>query len=249
MKNYFELLEKRGVVHSAKRIEFYMKEQLFKGIDFKGKRAIDIGGGSGLYSFYLALNGAKDVLVMEPEFDGSTSGVIQEFKEIKKELGDLSNIRLTTKVLEELDKDTEKFDIVVIQNTVNHINEDACVVLQEDEEARKIYIEYFKLLADFCNPGAKLIITDCSNRNFFYDYKIKNPFAVFTKSIEWEKHQPPKMWTQLLSKVGFKHSKTSWTTPNVLGKLGQLFLGNKLVSYFTRSHFRAVSTFEPELTN
>ncbi|MEO1030642.1 MAG: class I SAM-dependent methyltransferase [Bacteroidota bacterium] len=243
--NYFELLEKRGVVYSAKRIEFYIKEQLFKGVNFKDKRALDIGGGSGLYSFYLALNGAKHAVVMEPEFDGSTSGVNEEFKEINKELGNLNNISLTTKVLEDLPEDTEKFDIILMQNSVNHINEEACVILKEDEAARKYYLDYFNLLVKFCNPGATLIMTDCSNRNFFYDYKIKNPFSVFTKSIEWEKHQSPKTWSELVSEVGFKHVKTTWTSPNVLGKLGQLLLGNKLVSYFTRSHFRVVLTYEP----
>lgn len=243
--NYFKLLEKRGIVNSARRISFYINEQLFKGVNFKNKRALDIGGGSGLYSFYLALNGAKDVLVMEPEFDGSAEGVNKEFKEINKELGNPSNISLTTKVLEELPKNIGKFDIVLMQNSVNHINEEACVVLKEDNKARKFYLDYFKLLTTFCNPGAKLIMTDCTNRNFFYDYKIKDPFSVFTRSIEWEKHQSPKTWSQLVKEVGFKHDKTTWTTPNILGKLGQIFLGNKLVSYFTRSHFRVVLTYQP----
>ena len=56
-------------------------DMIFKGINFKDKRAIDIGGGSGLFSFYLALNDAKDVLVMEPEFDGSAAGYIKKFKD------------------------------------------------------------------------------------------------------------------------------------------------------------------------
>lgn len=85
--HYYKSIEKAKLYSTGKRLKFYLEQQLFKNIDFRNKTLIDIGGGNGLFSFYAALNGAKKVVVMEPEFDGSTSGVIKKFHEIKALLG------------------------------------------------------------------------------------------------------------------------------------------------------------------
>jgi hypothetical protein len=84
------------------------------------------------------------------------------------------------------------------------------------------------------NIDAQIVICDCSNNNFFNDIGIKNPFM---PTIEWEKHQSPSFWAELMSESGFKLDSINWTTFNRTGKVGKFLTGNKFLSYFLQSHF------------
>jgi len=235
--DFYNLITDNGKYTNPDRLKYYLEEQLFKGFDFKGKSLIDIGGGNGLYGFYAAVNGASNVVVMEPEFDGSSQGMIRDFNEINKLLGNLNNITHTTKVLEEYDRENNQFDYILMHNSINHIDEEACIVLKKDEAAQTKYLDFFKLLQEISNERTNLIICDCARNNFFADLRLKNPMM---PSIEWEKHQNPDFWASLLQKVGYKKESVSWTSPNQFGNLGSLFFKNRLASYFMLSHFNMV---------
>ena len=124
-----------------------------------------------------------------------------------------------------------------MHNSINHIDEDACIVLKKEKDAQEKYLSFFNLLQEISKPNASLIVCDCARSNLFGDVKITNPFA---KSIEWEKHQNPKYWSSLLGKVGYSLESINWTTPNSLGPIGNTLFSNQFFSYFTLSHFRMV---------
>ena len=52
-------------------------EDMFRGIDFTGRRVLEIGSSRGLLAIYMGMRGAQ-VLSMEPEMAGASSGVIAE---------------------------------------------------------------------------------------------------------------------------------------------------------------------------
>ena len=89
-------------------------------------------------------------------------------------------------------------------------------------------------LISLLSPKGKILITDCSRRNFWGDFGIKSPFA---PSIEWNLHQPPS-----LVKSFFDNDKFSfvlrWSPFKRFGRMGRLisFLGI-IPSYFMQSHF------------
>lgn len=232
---YFGPVCAQGYYSKPDRLRFYLEEYLFKGIDFNGKSVLDIGGGIGLFSYYAALKGASNVVVMEPETDGSSAGMIQGFQGLKRLLGNPVNISLTTDVLETFDRRNNKFDIILMHNSINHIDEDACVNLPTDKAAQDKYLAYFDLLREVAKPGAILIVCDCANHNFWVKLLGRNPLA---PTIEWQKHQPPQFWAKLLAKRGFHHQSTKWSSPNMLGIVGRLLLGNRMSAYLTYSHFR-----------
>jgi len=231
---FYKLVSEKGYYTTAKRLKFYLENQLFKGIDFKGKTLIDIGGGNGLFGFYAALNGAKHVVIMEPEFDGSSTGMIREFNELKELLGGIENIEHTTDVLEDYDRQSHSFDFILMHNSVNHINEEACVTLTKDKKSDDIYQSFLLKLREICHSATELIICDAARNNFWSDLGMKNPF---TPQIEWLKHQNPSVWAKVFLKAGFQSNNTTWTSPNQLGALGKILLGNSLGGYLTISHF------------
>ena len=231
--SFYTKIVDKGYYSSVENLRFYLQSQLFGDIDFRGKSFLDIGGGNGLFSFCAVNRGAKNAVVIEPEFDGSSSGVQDEFRKLSDYL-DLSNVKMSTSLLQDYDAEGQKFDIVLMRNSINHIDEQACIRLHQDNMARQSYVQTLAALKMLTNPGAILIVTDCARRNLFGDLGITNPFA---KSIEWHKHQQPKTWVSILKEVGFKLDFIKWLSFNSLRSVGSILQANKVGAYLTHSAF------------
>ncbi len=234
--HYFNVVDKYQLYGSTNRLKFYLLDILFKGIDFKGKTVLDIGGGNGLYSFYAACMGAKKVVVMEPVMDGSSDGFEDEFNDFKEKFGTKDNIVFNKDFLQEYDPGDDKYDVVLMHYSINHLDEQACedLIGEKKEEAKAKYIKVLKDLVKMSSNNSTLIITDASRYNFYQKFGITNPIA---PSIEWEKHNTPKVWAALLKEVGYTNPVTQWLALNAFGKLGKIVLGNKVGSYFLHSFF------------
>jgi len=231
VEEYFRLVVLERLF--SKRIRYYTS-RLFQGLSFEGKRVLDIGGGTGLFSFYAASMGAKKVICLEPEAEGSANGVTQRFKEIKSALRPATMIEQYATTVQDFDDQSEKFDIILSHNSINHLDEQACVNLVSDPKARETYGRMFNKLGRLADKGAKLIVADYARRNFWDLCHLQNPFV---PTIEWEKHAHPKDWAALLKEAGFWNARIRWLSFTRLGQPGQLLLGNEIASYFLDSFF------------
>jgi len=223
---------KEGLYSSRDNLRFQM-DMLFRGINFKNKSVLDIGGGIGLYSFYSACSGAKKVVCLEPEHEGSSSSAIDTFNKLHKLLK-CNNVTLKPATLQAFEPEGEKFDIILLHDSVNHLNETACITLLSESRAKAVYKELFSKIYSLSSKDAKLIICDCSRYNFFALLKTRNPFA---PTIEWHKHQSPQVWANLLGEVDFINPGIKWSSFNRLRNWGRILIGNKLMAYFLTSHF------------
>jgi SAM-dependent methyltransferase len=206
---------------------------LFAGVDFENRTLLDIGAGTGLNGFYAACRGAREVICIDPEADGSTAGAQERFARLKKRLG-VNNIRLEPAFFQSYEAGERKFDIILLHNSVNHLDESACIDLLEDAAARARYQRIFEKIAALAKPRATLILCDCSRYNFFAALGLRNPVM---PTIEWNKHQAPETWAQLLVAAGFEEPHIRWSSFNRLGAAGERVLGNKFAAYFLKSHF------------
>ena len=230
--NYFNLIEKQNLFSNQKRLKNRL-DYLFRDINFKDKKVLEIGSGIGLFSFYAACQSAKEVVCLEPETDGSQDGMIQTFDKIKKEL-DLSNIVNHSSTFQDFESKDENFDIIIMHNSINHLSEDNCIRMHKDDKSYNYYVDLFNKLFSISKLGCILVIADCTKYNFFNSLGIKNPFA---PTIEWHKHQSPSLWSKALQESGFRNPVIRWTSFNALGNFGRIFFGNKVGSFFTKSHF------------
>ena len=73
-KRFEELATKYGGFKTRDRVQFRCQE-VFKGIDLDGADVLEIGAGSGTFSGYAAINGARSVVAIEPATDGSAHGI------------------------------------------------------------------------------------------------------------------------------------------------------------------------------
>lgn len=229
---YLNTIIREGLFSSKSDLQFHL-DNLFRGIGFKNKRVLDVGGGFGLYSFYAACRGAKEVVCLEPEAEGSSLAVNEKFRKLNKLLK-CDHVTLEPVTLQAFEPDGELFDIILLYHSINHLDETACINLLKADSSKNIYKELFSKISSLSNKGTKLIICDCSKYNFFALLKIHN---FFTPTIEWHKHQAPEVWASMLGEVGFVNPKIKWTSFNRFRWWGRLLFGNKFMAYFLMSHF------------
>jgi SAM-dependent methyltransferase len=230
---FSEVLAQKGLVKRATNLRNFIKDYLFLEIQLAGKSLIDVGGGDGRYGLCAVLIGAKRAVVLEPEAAGSSVG-FTAFKNLHSLAGSPPQCEFEQVTLAEYTKTKggQEFDIVLLHNVINHLDEEACITLHQQEASRERYRQQLREVAAVCSPGGTLIICDCSRKSFWPAVGLRNPF------MEWHKHQTPELWAALLQDIGFSQAKVRWTTPNSLGAIGRLFLSNRLASYFMFSHFR-----------
>ena len=178
------------------------------------------------------MSGAKKVVSLEPETEGSSDKMIETFFLLKNKFN-CENIDFVKNKFEDYKNDI-KFDIVLLHNTINHLDEKATISLKTNKISQLKYINILKSLRDKLNDNAEIIITDCSRHNLFGDLKIKNPFA---PQIEWEKHNSPYVWKDILAKANFNSISIEWVNHNSLRSTGLLIFGNRFMSYLLNSYF------------
>lgn len=215
---------------------------LYHGVDFHNRSVLDIGGGAGLHSFYALSRGAASATVVEPEGDGGHNAMISTFNVWREALG-TSQAQLIQTTLQSYDPPTGGFDIVLVQDAINHFNEPACITLRTSAASRDAYLAIFEKIASVTKLGGLLIMSDCSSRNLFPSLGLNNPFD---PGIEWHKHQPPAVWAEIAEGQGLILQDVRWSSPARLGEVGQRLFGSALAAWFFTSHF--VMTFSKKST-
>lgn len=215
--------------YSSQERYHHRAEFVFQGIDVEGKRVLEIGAGKGAFCIWAGLHGAEYVLGLEPESDGSSTGSSTVFRKAITEL-ELHNVEWSSRRFENLSPADGKFDVVLLYNVINHLDEEAVQRLNQDQSAVVTYRNILKTIRDFMNQEGTLLIADSGRTNFWPKLGRPSPFA---HSIEWQKHQDPRTWMSVLSEAGFSESRMKWSPLYPLGPI----TSNALVHFFTVSHF------------
>lgn len=232
---YFRLVERFGLYPSKVGLKFHL-DYLFQGISFYGKTMLEIGAGTGLHSLYGACMGARQVICLEPELAGSTRGTLNKLIKLSQSLPQY-NIIPQAVTFQDFDSSDQTFDIILLYNSINHLDEEACINLQHSDSARNRYNLLFQKLGQLAAKGAKLIIADCSRYNFFALIGLRNPLA---PNIGWRGHQSPNYWSKMLRDFSFINPEIRWTSPSNRLLIGRLFFRNRFMAYFTTSHFSLI---------
>jgi SAM-dependent methyltransferase len=208
--------------------------QLFHDIDFNGKNMLEIGCGKGILCLWAALHGADEVVGLEPLAEGAydSSECHRDFESMARQLG-LPQAKILPLTVQQYTGVENHFDIVLSMASINHLDEKACVKLQDSPDAVRTYQDIFRGIARTMKAGGKLIIVDAARHNFFGDLGVRNPM---TPNIEWFKHQQPEYWVELLQQSGFGNPRIRWASGRLLRYAGLRTLP-KRVAYFGQSVF------------
>lgn len=200
-----EMAVDEGYYISVDNISRYL-DYLFKDVDFQDRTVLDIGAGRGFFSFAAACRGARTVVSLEPEADGSSANASHTYERYRERLK-LDNVILRSCTLSEFENAGSNFDVVILHHSINHLNEDACIKIKSNPEAYAGYVKLFEKIYSLSNPNAHLIVSDCARYNFYPLLGLRNRYV---PTIEWHKHQDPSTWINLLQRCGFDKPIVRW---------------------------------------
>lgn len=209
---------------------------IFKGIPIGGKSALDIGSGRGLTSCWLALKGASRVVSMEPEMEGSRSGAVQLQRERKAFL-DLSNLEIITTDFQNFNT-SEKFDIVVSNASINHLQESDKHALY-DTATFNAFVQIATKMRQLTLPDGVVVVTDASRFGFFSlarSLGLPRKYCLYGKSINYKIHQNAVVWKKIFVEAGFRNIEISYPVPFGLRNLGVLAV-NRVANFFLHGSF------------
>jgi SAM-dependent methyltransferase len=233
VEQFLALGRAKGLWRHGAGFMHYCNHQLFPGIDLEGKTVLEIGAGNGKFGLWCAVNGARQVVALEPVGDGADASSTREILySMRDKLGCL-NVRVEEKRIQDYQPEIS-FDLVLLHYSINHLDENACINLRSDPGCTRVYEDLFRGIRGMMNPGGILIISDCTRTCFWNALGLKNPFAPY---IEWFKHQSPNTWASLLLRVGFHSPRISWAYEPKTFHLGRFLLSNRVIAYFYTSIF------------
>jgi hypothetical protein len=207
--------------------------ELLAGVDPRGGHALEIGAGDGMISLWLLHAGARSVVSLEPEGDGSTNGVGARAAAHRRALGLDGDWTWRAETLQAYAPD-RAFRVIVSQNSVNHLDEDACVHLLDDASARARYRSIFGRLRDILEPGGSLVVADCARANHWARLFGSSPWA---PQIEWHKHQEPETWAAIMDEAGLAPVSVRWWHPYYRVRALAPVIGNRAAARWLSSFF------------
>ena len=201
---------------------------LFNDLNVVGLDILDVGSGNGKYSFTMCLKGAQSVTCLEPEIEGSSAGVVNKCIEVANR-NSINNLKILTETLEDYSlKCNKKFDVIILINSINHLDEEHVEKIHCNKNSFMIYLKILKSLKNIIKKEGTLLLSDCPRDNFFNSLNIENPLF---RSIEWQKHQSPKVWKRMLEISGFSEVKYDFMMPFPL-------TSNETMAYLFGSPFK-----------
>lgn len=205
-------------------------EFLFRGIPLTGATVLEVGCGTGAWAIWSALKGAHRVVGIDPESKGSAPGTLAAFRRTIETLGLSGQTEALACSLEELPTSDRSFDVVVMYDAINHLDEDAVVNLHRDQGAVRRYVTLLRHLRSRVHEGSWVVVADCGRDNAWRRLGLRSPLA---PSIEWHKHQNPHTWVMVFAQAGFRKMDLRWSPLQPFPRL----TANWLAQYLTCSHF------------
>ena len=213
-------------------------ERFFEGVDLTGKTVLEIGSGRGLRSLFMGLQGAKQVVSLEPGMAGSRGGIKELQRDRLAKLG-LTNVEFVDADFNLWDPGAARFDVIVSESSINHLYESEHHALRHRHTYDK-YLEICRKMHDLLNPGGVACISDAARYGFFPALKrfgVRRPWKMGKKlSVNWRIHQNAGVWRRILLAAGFEKVDIGYPLPFSMRTFGVL-IANPVVNYFLRAHF------------
>lgn len=235
-KELLAYLEDEHDARFVDRMKYYF-DLHFGSLDMENRSVLEIGAGQGYLSALCLVRGASRVVALDPESDGSTKGVNEQFASLTKSVAMGDSIEYLPMSLEKFIATGKKetFDYILMCNVINHIDEGAVVKLHlpDADQERKRYTHMLEEIRNLLTETGVLLVSDNGRYNFWNSIGLRFPAC---RTINWNKHQNPDVWVDLLSEAGFMSSIVKWLPLYCLRHL-KAMVSSKLAAQCLNSYF------------
>lgn len=231
LQDYCRILKRRG--ECAWKFMWQL-QRTFRGLTLSGARALDVGAGWGRHTLYFSASGATHVIALEPELDGSSSGVAVTLQEAI-ERDNFQNIELRKEDFRTAEFPGNAFDVVLMHAVVNHLHQTE-EIITSGSQLEALYAKLFAKTHRLLKKDGVLIISDANRHNIgrlLAGIGLKNRLQ---PQINWRLHQTPRVWQRLLRLAGFRRFELIYYTPFALRHCPWLW-GNRLIDFMTYGMF------------
>jgi len=231
---YIAMLARDG--HRNPQAFAHAVENMFNGIDFAGKRVLEIGSGTGLLAIYMGMRGAQ-VVSMEPELVGATSGVIAEQQARLAALG-MRNVEVVNADFNTWDAGNRRFDVIVSRSSINHLHASEHHA-ERHKETYDAYVQVARRVRDMLAAGGVFVVTDSSRYAFFSGLRrfgIRRPWRWERSGVDWRHHQNAGTWKRIFRDAGFTASTVTYQVPYRLRALRPV-VDTAVTNFFLQDSF------------
>jgi len=231
---YIAMLERDG--HDNPPAFAHALADMFRGIDFTGKRVLEIGSGRGLLAIYMGMRGAQ-VLSMEPEMVGATSGVIAQQQARLAALG-MRNVEVVNADFNTWEAGDRRFDVIVSRASINHLYASVHHA-DHHKETYDAYLRVARRVRGMLAPKGVFVATDASRYAFFSALRrfgVRRPWRLRRSSIDWRHHQNAGTWMKIFREAGFTTVQVAYPVPYRLRALKPL-IDTAVANFFLRGAF------------
>jgi SAM-dependent methyltransferase len=231
---YIAMLERDG--HRNPPAFAHTLANMFRGIDFTGKRVLEIGSGRGLLAIYMGMRGAQ-VLSMEPEMVGATSGVIAQQQARLAALG-MRNVEVINADFNTWDPGDRRFDVIVSRASINHLYASEHHA-EHHKETYDAYLQVARRVREMLAPGGIFVATDACRYAFFSGLRplgIRRPWRLERSSVDWRHHQNPSTWKKIFREAGFSSIQVAYPVAYKLRALRPI-VDTALANFFLQGAF------------
>ena len=232
----FDAMVKEDRHRDAERYA-WVSEGFFMGVDFSGKRVLEIGSGGGLRTVFMALQGAASVVSLEPGLDGSRQHYRATQSRRLQALG-LKNVEFLAADFNDWQPGSRQFDVIVSESSINHLYESSFHALHHPETYNR-YLDICRKMCNLLTSGGVACISDACRYAFYSAMRplgVRRPWTGKRVSAKWQIHQNPGVWRRILLDAGFSHVKIGYPLPHRLRHFGPL-ASNPLSNFFLRGQF------------
>lgn len=233
--SYVEMLARDG--HDNVPAFLHAASGLFGDIDLRGKSVLEIGSGRGLMAVLMGMCGAGEVISLEPELVGASSGVIALQRRRIEEL-ELSNVTVVAADFNRWQSDGRPFDFILSRASLNHLYASERHAMR-DRVTFEAYVEIATKIHHLLAPGGVFVATDACRYAFFTGLSrlgVRRPWRRERTGVDWRHHQNPRTWRTIFRTAGFTDVTVRFPVPYRLRGCAPL-VGTAGANFFLNGSF------------
>lgn len=206
------------------------QEYTFDGVNLRDASILDIGAGAGDFAEHAVDQGANRVVCLEPDAAGSGGW---ELTELQERADTHPEIEIREVFFQAFDTD-EEFDVILLHNVINHLNEEQIRYVHTDKAAWNTFQGYVEKVRDYTRDGGDVVVADSARTSLWSRIGVERfPLG----SVEFAIHQDPSCWTHMFESAGFERVRFDWTPVLEKGDLVERLTRNRLAAELRASHF------------